>query len=66
MEHGSLIEMGNVVTLDIDGTKTEYNLALVIEFASVDEIRQAVEDGVCTFRWGIREPLSPEHTHKRG
>lgn len=45
MEHGRLIEMGQLTTIDSDGTKTEYKRALVIEFASVAEIKQAIEEG---------------------
>ncbi|MDP1927050.1 MAG: hypothetical protein Q8K62_00920 [Thiobacillus sp.] len=52
MEHGRLIEMGQIATIDQDGTKTEYKMALVIEFASTDEIRQAIKEGTCTFGWG--------------
>ena len=49
MEHGRLIEMGQITTTDQDETKTEYKFALVIEFASKAEIRQAIKDGQCTF-----------------
>jgi len=52
MEHGRLIEFGRIATIDEDGTKTEYKMALVIEFASTDEIRQAIKEGTCTFGWG--------------
>jgi hypothetical protein len=52
MEHGRLIEMGQLTTVDSDGTKTEYKMALVIEFASVSEIKQAIEEGQCTFGFG--------------
>jgi hypothetical protein len=52
MEHGRLIEMGRVTTVDAEGAKTEYKMALVIEFASTDEIRQAIKDEKCTFGWG--------------
>lgn len=52
MEHGRLIEMGQLTTIDSDGTKTEYKRALVIEFASEAELKQAIEDEVCTFGWG--------------
>lgn len=52
MEHGRLIEMGQLTTIDSDGTRTEYKRALVIEFASVEEIKQAIEEGACTFGFG--------------
>ena len=52
MEHGRLFEMGQIATIDQDGTRTEYKMALVIEFASVEEIKQAIEEGQCTFGWG--------------
>lgn len=55
MEHGRLIEMGELTTIDSDGTKTEYKRALVIEFASLAEIKQAIEEGACTFGWGAEE-----------
>ena len=55
MEHGRLIEMGQLTTIDSDGTKTEYKRALVIEFASVAEIKQAISDGSCTFSFGADE-----------
>lgn len=60
MEHGRLIEMGQLTTIDSDGTKTEYKRALVIEFASVAEIKQAIEDGACTFGWGADEGPNAE------
>lgn len=60
MEHGRLIEMGQLTTIDLDGTKTEYKRALVIEFASVEEIRQAIEEGACTFGWGDDEAPSAD------
>lgn len=52
MEHGRLIEMGQLTTIDAEGTRTEYKMALAIEFASAEEIRQAIKDGACTFGFG--------------
>jgi len=52
MAHGRLIEMGQLTTIDQDGSKTEYKMALVIEFPSTDEIRKAIKDGKCDFTWG--------------
>ena len=51
MEHGRLIEMGQLTTVDSDGNKTNYKMALLIEFASVAEIKQAINEGKCTFGW---------------
>lgn len=53
--HGRLIEMGQITTIDQDKTQTEYKLALVIEFASVDEIKHAIDEGKCTFGFGEDE-----------
>ena len=50
--YGRLSEVGQIATIDQDGTKTEYKMALVIEFASTAEIRQAIKEGKCTFGWG--------------
>ena len=55
MEHGRLIEMGRVTTVDQDGTRTDYAMAMVIEFASAAEIRQAMKDAACTFGWAETE-----------
>lgn len=52
MAHGRLIEMGQITTIDQDEIKTNYKMALVIEFASTDEIRQAIKEGKCAFTWG--------------
>ena len=49
---GKLIEMGQLATIDDDGTKTEYKMALVIEFDSPEAIRQAIKDGACSFTFG--------------
>ena len=58
MEHGRLIEMGQITTIDQDGNETDYKMALVIEFASVAEIKQAIDEGKCSFGWGddTKEP----------
>ena len=55
MEFGRLIEMGQITTIDSDGTRHEYPMALVIEFASVAEIKQAIEDGRCNFSFGAED-----------
>ena len=52
MQHGRLIEMGQVKTIDHDGELTEYEMALVIEFSSSDEIRLAIKEGTCAFAFG--------------
>ena len=59
MEHGRLIEMGQLETIDQDDTRTKYKFALVIEFASAAEIRQAINDGKCTFGWGEDQTPNP-------
>lgn len=46
---GQLIEMGQITTLDADGTKHGYKMALVIGFSSVEEIRRAIKYGHCRF-----------------
>ena len=60
MEHGRLIEMGQITTIDQDGLRTEYKMALVIEFASADEIRQALKERTCTFGFGDDEMRKTE------
>lgn len=53
MTYGKLKEMGHLTTIDIpDDARTDYKYALLIEFDSVSEIRQAIADGACTFGWG--------------
>lgn len=60
IEHGRLIEMGRLTTIDAEGTRTEYQMALVIEFASAEEIRKAIKDGLCTFGFGDSSTPSGE------
>jgi hypothetical protein len=60
-----LIEMGQITTLGIDGDRTDYKMALLIEFDSVESIRKAIADGRCEF--GDVEPVIPQPTpEKRG
>ena len=40
-----LVEFGMLATIDEDGTKTEYPMALLIEFDSPEAIRKAIHDG---------------------
>ena len=56
MQTGKLIEMGQLSTVDDDGTKTQYKFALVIEFNSPDEIRKAISEGQCKFEFGTQQP----------
>lgn len=51
MQIGKLIEMGQIVTIDQDGTKTNYKMALVIEFETADKIKRAIADGGCKFEF---------------
>lgn len=44
-----LVEMGQIATVGPDGDSYKYPMALVIEFDSVESIRQAINEGVC--RW---------------
>jgi hypothetical protein len=48
---GKLIEMGNLISADLDGTKHEYQRAILIQFDSVEDARRAVVDGICEFVW---------------
>ena len=51
MEKGTLIEAGCFTSIDNDENMVEYNYALIIEFDTVEEFKQALKEGVCEFRW---------------
>ena len=52
-----LIEAGNIHVCDnqdadgADPTPTMVPMALLIQFDSIDEINQAIEQGKCEFKW---------------
>ena len=46
---GKLIEMGEIKSVDLDGTVNTYPMALLITFDSKEEIRKAIKEGVCRF-----------------
>lgn len=52
MQGGKLMEMGQLTTLDADGTKTEYPFALLIEFKSAEDCKRALMDERCRFSFG--------------
>lgn len=52
MQGGKLMEMGQLMTLDCDGTKTEYPFALLIEFKSAEDCKRAIDDEQCRFAFG--------------
>ena len=53
MSEGKLIEMGQIEILGLgDEPNTKYKMALVIEFDSPEDIREAIKEGTCTFRFG--------------
>ena len=48
---GKLIEMGDLKTADFDGTLHEQKMAILVRFDSVEDIRRAINEGVCRFVW---------------
>lgn len=53
-----LIEMGQITTVGLDGEKSEYKMALLIEFDNRDDIRKAIAEGTCEFSFGEPETIS--------
>lgn len=43
------VEAGRIISLDLDGTKHEVPMGLLIQFESAAHLRQAIEDGRLEF-----------------
>ncbi len=54
MEKGKLVIMGEIETVEHDGTQM-HPMALLITFKTKEEIRQAIADGKCEFNFGDNE-----------
>lgn len=54
--HGRLIEMGDLETVDSDGSKHKQPMSLLIRFDSVEAIRKAIDEDRCTFSFGEASP----------
>lgn len=53
MAEGKLIEMGRIEIVGLeDEPNIKYKMVLVIEFDSPEEIREAIKEGTCTFKFG--------------
>src|SRR5262249_2477238 len=48
---GKLIEMGDLKTVDSDGSVHDQPSALLIRFDSREDCKQAINDGECKFVW---------------
>jgi hypothetical protein len=48
---GRLIEMGDLRSADMDGKTHDYPKSILVQFDSVDDIRRALDEGICKFVW---------------
>jgi hypothetical protein len=48
---GRLIEMGELQTVDLLGERHMYPMALLITFKSREEIKRAINEGICRFEF---------------
>ena len=51
MVNAKLAVMGDIITKEPDGTELHFPMALLLEFQSVADIRQAIADGECKFKF---------------
>jgi hypothetical protein len=49
---GRLAIMGEIVTVESEDTTQKHPLALLITFDSVEDVRKAIGDGTCRFKFG--------------
>lgn len=49
---GRLVIMGEITVKDLDDSERDHHMALLIEFDSAEDIRKAIADGHCTFKFG--------------
>jgi hypothetical protein len=58
LPYGNAIEVGDLTTLDPDGTTETVRCAILVQFASEEECREAIERRGMTF--GLFEDERPE------